>query len=121
VSLWFRVELRGCHVVAFGGLSIGAGGPTGTAPLTEQGMEVLFEVRKACGEGILRLAAGGLTTRITGLPGLAAAWVGQHRIGLVDQLEALLRQRVIAVEVRMPAAGLGAKGPLETAGVGAGL
>ena len=47
------------------------------------------------------------------LPSIAAVGITEHRIGLVDQLEALLSNGIIAVQIRMPTAGLTAKGSFQ--------
>ena len=83
-----------------------------------EGIQVIEEVGEATNEGIARLHPLEALTRF---PGRAALGVGKHRIGLVHKLEALLGHRIAAVEIRMPAAGLGAESALEGLGIGPGL
>ena len=80
--------------------------------------QVVLEVGEAAGEGIDRSATLQWLAR---LPGRTALGVGEHGVGLVHELEALLSHRIAAVEIRMPAAGLGPEGPLQGLGIGAGL
>ena len=75
---------------------------------TENHLEIVLEMRKSAGERIL----AGVRGPITGFPAPTTAWVAEHRIGLIDQLETLFGNRVIAVEIWMPTPGFLPEGML---------
>jgi hypothetical protein len=58
------------------------------SPTAEQLVEIVVELGKAAGKGILLRRTGSL--RLTGLPGPPPGRVGKHGVGLVHLLEALL-------------------------------
>ena len=88
------------------------------SPLTaEQCIQVIVELRKAAGEGI-QPGFGGHGTIQTGLPLPATDRIAENRIGLIDRLELLLGVRIIAVEIRMPAARQLAEGPFQAGAIG---
>ena len=90
---------------------------SGLAP-AQQGIEVVIKVGKAAGEAIGWSASA---IPLAPFPGLAPAGIAEDRVGSIHRLEALLGHGVVAVEIRVPEAGLLAEGPLQAGGVGTGL
>ena len=90
------------------GLVLNLNGGT-SCSTAEDHIEVILKIREALGKGIGNIRTG--TT--PSLPGLTAAGIAEHRIGLIDQLEALFSNGIVAVEIGVPAARLPAKGPFQ--------
>ena len=57
---------------------------------------------------------------LSSLPGLPPSWIGEHGIGLIDLLKPIFSNRIIAVEIWMPAAGFRPKGTLQGGSIGPG-
>ena len=91
-------------------------------PAAEEISQIVLEVGEpdAVGIAIAGIGCGPVSVRAA-LPGPAAAWIREHRIGLIQPFEALLGARIVVIEIRMPAAGLLTEGPLELFRFGAGL
>ena len=88
--------------------------------MAEQNLQIGFKIWKAGGETISLLWNLVAVFLLSSLPGLPPSWIGEHGIGLIDLLKPIFSNRIIAVEIWMPAAGFRPKGTLQGGSIGPG-
>jgi hypothetical protein len=83
-DLWFRYRFRSSVFTTF-------------SP-SKNHIEIILKIRKICRERVVI----GLYNTTAPLPRIPSSWVIENRIGLIDELESLFGNRIIAIEIRMP-------------------